>query len=154
MSDNEIRNLLLIIQIQNWDRHVISAHRCRKGDDAAIFPMARSTAAFRPPDFNLGEVFRLEAFDQQEIDRRDLSHNFLERGFHLVAVFMHQCPTAGGGNQDFTGPGLPMAMGILARLVDIEAVMRVLDGGNVIAAFLEGRDKPGQQGCLAVSAPS
>ena len=47
-----------------------------------------------------------------------------------------------------------MLPGILARHVDVELVMGVLDHGNAQALFLQLRDRPRQQGGLAGAAPS
>src|SRR6185437_1048262 len=73
-------------------------------------------------------------------------------GLLLMAVLMHQRPAAGGADQHLARAGLAMFVGILARLVDIEAMMRVLHRGNADAAADELGDQPYQEGGLAAAA--
>ena len=47
-----------------------------------------------------------------------------------------------------------MHVGILARRIHVEGVMRVLHGGNGDAAADQRRDQLGQQGGLAGAAPA
>ena len=78
------------------------------------------------------------------------------RGDHVrrAAQFVHQGPAVGGGEEDLLRPGLAVSPGVLARLVDLEVVVALLDHCDP----QPGLDKPGQealdQGGLAAAAPA
>ena len=67
---------------------------------------------------------------------------------------MHQGPSLAGGHQHFGGARLPVHPGILARHVDIETMVGVLDDGNAKALLEKMRDNTRQQRGLAGAAPS
>ena len=70
----------------------------------------------------------LVALDDDEIDGGEPAQKNREPGLGLVAPFAHQGEAAARRDQHFAGAGLAMRMQILARNVDVEGVMRVLDG--------------------------
>ena len=89
--------------------------------------MERRLAVGRAIDLDLGQGITLEALDQDEVDRRKHLHELGKRRLRRAAQFAHQRQPVGGRDQHFIGAGGAMSVGILARLVDIEAVMGVLD---------------------------
>ena len=81
-------------------------------------------------DFEFINRLPLEPFDQDDIDRFQLSHKFIQWRFRVVPVFMQKNPALAGGHEDLSGAGLPVLVRIFAGLVDIELVVCVLDGGH------------------------
>src|SRR5262249_29586556 len=77
--------------------------------------------------FELGMRFGLIAFDHHEIDRAELREQRPEHGLSLSAQLVDERPTVRRADQNFARPGHAMGVGILARLVDVEAMMGVLE---------------------------
>ena len=96
----------------------------------------------------------LEAFDDHQIDRAQLRQDFHERRFRLVPQLMHEGPAPIGDDGDFAGAGLAVQPRILARPIDIEFVMRMLDGRDLEPAPHQNRNDFGQERRLAGSAPA
>src|SRR2546421_11079068 len=67
---------------------------------------------------------------------------------------MDEGPAHGRGDQHLSAAGLPMPPRVLARLVDIEAVMRMLDERNGQAARREPRHQPFDERRLAAAGPA
>ena len=97
------------------------------GDDVRIVGMQQRLADGGAMDFELGMRLALVALDQHQIDRRQLGQQLAQRRLRLAAQFMHQRPARRRADQHFGRAGHAVAMGILARLVEVEAVMRVLE---------------------------
>src|SRR5260370_301983 len=95
----------------------------------------------------------LEAFDDDKIDPRHLRQQFGQPRLGGPPQFMHQGPSPAGGHQHLRGARLPVHPGILARHVDIETVVGVLDDGNAKTFFKKIRDDTRQQRRLAGAAP-
>src|SRR5712692_6295695 len=96
----------------------------------------------------------LVALDQQQVAWRDALDLLLERGLGLAAQLVHDDPAFLGHHHHLAAAGLAVAIRILARLVDVEAVMRVLDHRYPEASFDEARDELLDQRGLAASRPS
>ena len=79
------------------------------------------------PDLELRDRRELEALDDQQVARREALHLLVERRLVRAAQLVHQHPAPRRGHQDLGGAGVAVAIGILARLVDVEGVVRVLD---------------------------
>jgi hypothetical protein len=77
-----------------------------------------------------------------------------EARLFLVPQLVHQRPAAAGGDEHLAGARLAMGVGILARLVDIEGVVGVLDGGDGEPPPGEDGDDAREQGRLARPAPA
>ncbi len=90
--------------------------------------------------FELGMRLALVAFDDHEIDRRQLVEQVGERRLGRAPQLMHQRPAIGGADQDFGGAGHAVAMQILAGLIHVEGMMRVLEGGDLQPALREPRN--------------
>src|SRR3974390_1722824 len=71
-----------------------------------------------------------------------------------AAQLMHQRPALLGRDQDLSRAGLAVAIAVLARLIDIESVMRVLDGRDGDAVPDQRRQQARRQGGLAAAAPT
>ena len=119
------------------------------GDDVVAFGEERRLAVFRAVDFELGHRFLLETFDQHEVTGRQVADQFVERRLRFIAPFVHERPAVAAGEQHLGGPGFAMAVGILARLVDVETVVGVLDDRHLEATRRQLWDELFQQGRLA-----
>ena len=71
-----------------------------------------------------------------------------------AAQLMHQRPAPIRADQDLGRPGQAVGMGILAGLVDVEIVMRVLERRYREPPRHDPRDRLGEQGRLAGTAPA
>ena len=100
------------------------------GDDRRILRMDPGLAVGRPVDLDLRMPVALEALDQHEVDRREMPEQLPQLRLHGAAQLGHQRPAVGGGDQDLPRPRLPVDPAVLAGRVHVEAVMRVLDGGD------------------------
>ena len=63
-------------------------------------------------------------------------------------------PAPRGGEHHLVGAGLAVAPGVLARLVEVDLVMGVLDGGDPVALGGQVGDQPLDQRGLAVVLPA
>ena len=110
------------------------------------------------------------SFDQNEIARCETGQQSpeirLDRGGGLsgarsgrqvvrfIAQFMHQHPALIGDQHHLGGTGFTMAPGILARPIDIETMMRMLDDRDAQAPGRELRQQVFNQGRLARTGPA
>ena len=96
-----------------------------------------------PPSLRIsifGNGSRLKPSTKTRSQGRRLRTGVFEGHFRTAAKLMHQAPSAWAMTRDPSGACLPQPVGVPARLVDIEALMRVLDGGDGIAALGEFSD--------------
>ena len=142
--------------IEHQHRHLRLRQRRvgRDGDDAIVIGMQQRLADRGAKNFEFWMRMALETFDDHQIDRAELRQNVGERRLGLVAKLVHDGPAPAGNDRDFAGAGLPVQPGILARLVGVEVMMRVFDGGDFQAAFDQHRDHAGDQCRLAGAAPA
>ena len=75
----------------------------------------------------------LVTFDEDEVDRRHVGEQLFEVGFLCPRQFVHQGPALARCDHNLGGAGGTVAVGIFARLVDVEDMVGVLYGGNGIA---------------------
>jgi len=70
-----------------------------------------------------------EAFDQYQVTGRrvETAQECVEVGLARLAGFRDQRPALIGGDQDLACPRLAQLVAVLARDVDVEIVMRMLD---------------------------
>ena len=85
-------------------------------------------------NFKLWECVTLITFDQHEIDRRKFGKQVGQIPFRLVAQFMEDGKALGRADDDLGCAGDSVHERVLARLVEVETVMRVLEGGHPAAA--------------------
>src|SRR6266704_1160739 len=119
-----------------------------------ILRMQQRLAVFAAPDFELRQRMMLVALDEQQIAGRNALDLVLQRRLRLPAELVHDDPAPVGDDHDLAAAGLAVAVRILARLVDVEAVMRVLDHRYPETAFDEARNELLDQRGLAASRPS
>src|ERR1051326_848288 len=78
----------------------------------------------------------------------------VERRLVRAAQLVHQHPAARRGDEDLGRAGLPVAVGVLAGLVDVEGVVRVLDERDAQAPLHEARDETLDERGLAAARPA
>ncbi len=122
--------------------------------DSGILRMQRRFTHGLPKDFQFGMGFGLEAFDEHQIARREASENLGQSRFGAAADLMHLHPAAGGGHDHLARPGFAVLVGILARLIDIERVMRVFHGRDLHAATAQQGNQFDEQRRLTGAAPA
>jgi hypothetical protein len=83
-----------------------------------------------------------------------LGNRLLQRQFRTTAQFVLQRPAIGRGDEHFAAAGLTMPPGILARIVDIEFVMRVLDQRHGQPVCFQAGDHLFHQRGFAASGPA
>src|SRR5207249_1247211 len=104
--------------------------------------------------FELGMRRALVALDHHQVDRRKLLQERAERRLRLVAQFVHQRPAPLRADEDLGRPGDAMAVGILARLIHIEIMVRVFERRHREPARHDARDRPREQRRLAGTTPA
>ena len=95
----------------------------------------------------------LVAFHQDQIDRMHMGQQ-LGQPWLGPHDLVQQRPARPGRHQDLMGAGLAVAVGVLAGAIHVEAVMRMLHGGDRQAAGAKQRDQSRQQGGLAAAGPA
>jgi hypothetical protein len=116
--------------------------------------MQRWLAEFVSVHFDLGVVPDLPAFDDDEIDWRQFLQQFVHARLGCAAQFAHQRVTIDRRNQNLRRTRHAVGMRILARLIDVKAVMGVLERRYLQATRDQSRDDLAQQSCLAGAAPA
>ena len=104
--------------------------------------------------FQTREGVAREAFDQHQLDRLQSCEQGCEVGRGSVAAFVQQGPARLAGQQHLMRAGLAVQPAILAGLVQVDAVMGVLDGGDTYPMRAQPGDQGGDQGGLAAAGPS
>ena len=123
-------------------------------DHVRVLRMEGRLADLAAVDLDAGVMRRFEAFDQHEIDRRHLPQQIVDGGLGRLPQLVHQRPAPAGSDQHLGRAGDAVDVGILAGLVDVEAVMGVLDGGNGEAAPDQPRNDLCEQRGLSRPAPA
>src|SRR5436190_9187935 len=103
--------------------------------------MQERLAGDAAPDLELRNRRVLEAFHDDQVACRKAGELRVERRLRRAAQLMHQHPAARRGHQHFGGAGVAVPVGVLARLVDVEAVVRVLDERDAQPRTGEARDQ-------------
>ena len=116
--------------------------------------MQQRLAGRGAPDFELGDGGELEALHQQQVAGRKALELLLERRLVRAAQLVHQHPAPRRGDEDFGRAGVAVAPRVLARLVDVERVVRVLDQRHAQPALHEARDQLLDEGGLAAARPA
>ena len=131
-----------------------NGHVGRNADNAGIIREEQRLLVGGAVHFDLAVQLALETLDDDEIGRRHFFEQLRQSRLGGAAQFVHQRPAPGRGDQHLGGAGLAMHPGVLARHVDIELVMGVLDHGDAQAFFEQMRDDALQERGLAGAAPS
>src|SRR5690606_29833238 len=122
--------------------------------DVRVVRMKKRLARFLAPHLELRDGRELEALDEQEVARRDAADLLFERRLLGASQLVHEHPAPRGGDEDFGGARLAVPVRVLARNVDVEVVVRVLDQRDAEAAPDEARDQLLDQRGLAASRPA
>ena len=153
MTENKTRHARWIRQRQPGQRqprqHLVGCD----GDNERVVRVARRLAERGPIDFDLGVGVEFEALDQQQIYRGHPRYQFSERRLLIAAQFVLQGPAAPRGDHDLACAGLAVTPRILTRLIEIERVVRVLDGRNRDPASDQLWYQRRHQRCFAAAAP-
>src|SRR6267378_5849082 len=115
--------------------------------------MQQRLAGHAAPDFELRNRRVLETLDDHDVARREARELRVERGLGGAAQLVHQHPAARGRDEHFRGAGVAVAVGVLARLVDVERVVRVLDERHAQPGAGEARDQLLDERRLAAAGP-
>ncbi len=126
----------------------------RDGDDAIVIGMQQRLAHGGAKNLELGMGVALEPLHHHQIDRAELRQNIRKRRLGLLAQLMDDCPAPARHDRDLAGAGLPVLPRILARLIDVEFMVRVLDGRDLQAAADQHRNHARDQRRLAGTAPA
>ncbi len=126
----------------------------RDGDDAIVVGMQKRLADGGAIDFELRMRVAFEALDDHQIDRAELRQYLHQRRLGFAAELVHDRPAPARDDGDFARAGLAVQPGILARLIEIELMMRMFDGRDFQAALDQHRDHAGDQCRLAGTAPA
>src|SRR5262249_412592 len=127
VPDQKVRDALDVIEIDHrnargWQRLI-----GRDGNDRRVIGVKQRLAERSTGHFELWMRLWFVAFDQHEIDRAELREQRPEHGLGLSAQLVDERPTVRRADQNFARPGHAMGVGILAWLVDVEAMMGVLE---------------------------
>jgi hypothetical protein len=94
----------------------------------------------------------LPAFHEDQVAGPQAPQLLLERGLGRAAKLVHERPALRGAHQDLRAAGLPVAPRILARGIDLERVVRVLDERHAQPSPHEERHELLDEGGLAAAA--
>ena len=96
-------------------------------------------------NLKLGIAGSFEAFDHDQIDRRKLLQQFVERRLGRATQLMHQRIAVRGRDQHLGRAGRAVGVGILAGLVEIKRMVRVLERRDREPARHDAREHLGEQ---------
>jgi hypothetical protein len=112
------------------------------GGDEVVVRVACRLACLGPPDLDLEQVAFLEALHQHPVHALvQFGQEVVDREPRRLLELAHQRQPAVGGDHHLEGPSLAMAPGVLARMVDVEIVVGVLDHRDAQPAQPQRRDQ-------------
>ena len=88
-------------------------------------------------DFDFRQRLALEALDEDEIAGRHLAQQIGERGLGRVSELVHDDPAARRRHDHLGRARLAVLVRILARLIDVERVVGVLDRRDLESTLRE-----------------
>jgi hypothetical protein len=118
-------------------------------DDAGPVGPQHRLAHRSAPDLELREVTLLEAFDQGQVAVLQAAEQVGERRLFVAAQLVHQGPAPAAHQQHFLAAGFAQAVGVLARPVDLDRLVAVLDQRDAKPASHVLGHQPFEQGGLA-----
>src|SRR5262249_26514912 len=124
------------------------------GNDRRVTGMKQRLADGGTVYFELRMRLALVAFDQHEIDRAELFEQGAQRRLSSSTQLVHERPTVGRSHQNLGRARHAMGVGILAGLVDVEAVMGVLERRDLKSACDDAGNDFGEERSLAGAAPA
>ena len=154
VADQNVGDPLDVIEIDDRNSRRRQWRIRSDGDDRRVTGMKQRLADGGTVYFELGMRLALVAFDQHEIDRAELLEQGAQRRLASSTQLVHQRPTVGRSHQNLGRPRHAMGVGILAGLIDVEAVMSVLEGRDLKAPCDDAGDDFGEERSLAGAAPA
>ena len=95
-----------------------------------VVGIQRRLAVGDAKNLDLRQRIALEALDQNQVDLLEQPQKLGQRRLRRSAQFPHQRDPIGGRDQHFLCAGSAMLVRILARLIEVEIVVGVLDRRN------------------------
>src|SRR3954451_20872585 len=143
----------VVIQVE--DRK-LRPHRAvaRHGDDMRVVRMQQAFPGRGAPYLELRNRSELESFHDDQVARRQALHLLLEGGLVGAAQLVHQHRAPRRSDEDLRAAGVAMAIRVLARLVDVERVVGVLDERHAQPSADEARDQLLDERGLAAARPT
>src|SRR5215471_17229207 len=129
MPEKKISNRFDVIEMNDWYFCLRQRNVGRYRDDVRVIRVNKGLVVLSAVNFQLRKSIALEALDQHEVDRRHLGNECAQVPFALLAKFVQDGPALCGRNNNLGRAGRAVEKGILAWLIQIEAVMGVLEGG-------------------------
>src|SRR5262245_49196811 len=154
MPDQNIRDALDVIEIDDRNARGRQRRIRSDSDDRRIGGMQHWLADCGTVDFEFGMRLALVAFDQHEIDGAELLEQSAQRGLGSSAQLMDERPPLRRTYQNLGRADHAMGVGILARLVDVEAVVRVLECRHLQSPGDDAGNDLGEERGLAGAAPA
>ena len=103
-------------------------------ENSGIIRMKKRLAVRFAEHFDLGDRLALESLHDHEIDRRETREMLRERRLRRAPQVAHQREALRRCYEHLMRARLAMLVRILARRIDVEGVMRMLDRRNADAA--------------------
>src|SRR5262249_26250478 len=130
MLENETRYRR---DVREWERYQGKARQrlvARNRNHEWVVRVTRRLPERRAVDLDLGMRMEFKALDKQQVNRGHPRHQFVEGRFGVAAQFVLQSPTAPRSDHDLARACVAVAPRILARLIEIEGMMRMLNRRN------------------------
>src|SRR5450631_434399 len=151
----QARDRLDVVQVRMRQLSGAAVPRVRDdGGDALIFKIEPRLPVRLAMHLDLNMLVALKTLDENEIGGAHAPQKFGESWLGGAAQFMHQGKAPVGGNEHLARARLAMQIRILARLIDVERMMRVLERRDGKAAFTEVGNELDDQTRLARAAPA
>jgi hypothetical protein len=149
-----VGDALDVVELQNRERRLRQSSVTGDGDNAIIFGIKERLADRGPMHFKLGIRVALEPFDNNQIGRRELCKQVLQRRLGLAPQFVNERPAPARCHQNLARAGSAVQPGILARLIDIKFVVRMFHRGDFQAPTGKNWNNLGDQRRFAGSTPA
>ena len=143
-----------VVQVQHWDAGIWERSVARHRDDTLVGHMEWWTPGCFAKNLQFRMRLPLKALNQDKIARAYPPQKLGQSGFGLIADLVDLHPATRRRHDHFARASLPMFMGVLAWMIDIEGVMSVFERRHSEATANEQRDKLRQKCRLARSAPA
>jgi hypothetical protein len=125
----------------------------RHGQDACVLEGQRCLPTAGAVDLQPQVHFALETLDQHQVARCELRQQFRQRWLRCATILVQQRPALDGCDQHLLRARLAMQVTVLARKIEIEGMMRVLDRRHAQSAsrceLHQSRDQVRLAGVLA-----
>ncbi len=136
MPNDEIRQGGHIVTVEHRHGSFRNRSVCGNGNNGRIITRQLRMVKFKIAHLDLVMHIALVAFDDDKVAGLQLGKNVIKCGFRIAARFMHDGPAALGDDCHFGSARLAMAEAVTPLMVNVEGMMRMLDGGNAVTARL------------------